>query len=229
MSIQLRNERISFFEGSEKFTILQISDVHIWWSNAIPAQLEKIIDETKPDLVALTGDYSDTPVGATIFSRFMERVGEKYPVVFIGGNHDTWWGNRILKRIVNVPNCTYVDRDFFSMETKSGRRLHVGSPAHRALFDANKEDLNVLLIHNPEELRPADTENVNLVLAGHLHGGQIVLYKRKEAFYPGSFVFKHCSDRKQIGDTTLIVSRGAGDTFPIRIKCPKEVVLVTIE
>ncbi|RYY56396.1 MAG: hypothetical protein EOO09_06810 [Chitinophagaceae bacterium] len=229
MAIQIRNETISLFDGRDKFSILQISDVHIWFSNAIPDALEKIIENTKPDLIALTGDYYDTPRGATIFSRFMQKTGSRYPVVFIGGNHDIWWGNRVFRRVTEVSNCTYVDRDFFSMQTQGGRRINVGTVTHRELFDRHRDDINILLVHNPEELRPADTGHVDLILAGHLHGGQIVFYKKDKTYYPGALLFRHCSDRKQINDSTLIVSRGAGDTFPIRINCPKEVVLVTME
>lgn len=48
----------------------------------------------------------------------------------------------------------------------------------------------------------------DLVLAGHLHGGQLV--------------------RFELGPTTLIVSRGAGDSLPLRWRCPREVVLCEI-
>lgn len=229
MAIQIREELLTLFNGRDSFNILHISDVHIWWSNIIPDQLEKIIETTRPDLIALTGDYYDTPQGARIFSRFMQKIGKSYPVVFIGGNHDVWWGNRMFQRFVESTGCTYAGTDSLSLITAAGNRINVGSRNHLALFDKYKDETNILLVHNPEELVPADTSNVHLILAGHLHGGQIVLFRKNNSFYPGSFAFKHCSDRKQLNHTTLIVSRGAGDTFPIRINCPKEVVLVKID
>lgn len=229
MALQIRHETLQVFGDGDRFTILQISDVHIWFSNAIPDELERIIREQKPDLVALTGDYSDTPAGTRIFRRFMEKIGNDFPVVFIGGNHDTWWGKKVFRIIEDVSNCIYVEHRFHQMKTRGGHPVNIGSKRHGPLYDRHKQDTNIMLIHNPEELRDSDMDHVNLVLAGHLHGGQIVLYKKDRTYYPGGLVFRHCSDRKQVNDTTLIVTRGAGDTFPIRINCPKEVVMVTIE
>ena len=72
-------------------------------------------------------------------------------------------------------------------------------------------------------------DGIDLILAGHLHGGQFILFKtNKNGHFPGSLVYRYCTDRRQLKHTTLIVRKGLGDTFPFRLNCAKEVIRVQI-
>jgi predicted MPP superfamily phosphohydrolase len=78
-----------------------------------------------------------------------------------------------------------------------------------------------MLAHDPRRLREAATLDVQLVLAGHTHGGQVVLpgmgavAARRFPVVAGEATEDHC---------TLFVSRGVGTVFvPVRINCPPEV------
>lgn len=85
-------------------------------------------------------------------------------------------------------------------------------------------------MHNPEKINDKELANIQVILAGHLHGGQFIFFKtKKKENFPGCLLYKHCSDRKQIHNTTIIVSKGLGDTFPFRLNCPKEMVKILIE
>jgi predicted MPP superfamily phosphohydrolase len=66
------------------------------------------------------------------------------------------------------------------------------------------------------------------VFAGHLHGGQCVLAMHRERLYPAAWFYRWHGLRFAEGRAVLLVSRGAGDTLPIRFNCPREVILCTI-
>jgi hypothetical protein len=85
----------------------------------------------------------------------------------------------------------------------------------------------VLVSHNPDILFEASAKGVDLVLAGHTHGGQIRI--------PGLPVLVRMSryrldeGRYRHGATELVVSRGLGTVgLPVRIVCPPEAVLLTL-
>jgi predicted MPP superfamily phosphohydrolase len=84
----------------------------------------------------------------------------------------------------------------------------------------------LLLAHDPRRLHEAAALDVGGVLAGHTHGGQIVL--------PGlgalaARKFPVAAGLVREGSTSMFVSRGIGTVYaPVRIGCPPEVSLVTL-
>jgi uncharacterized protein len=87
---------------------------------------------------------------------------------------------------------------------------------------------NVLLLaHTPMRLAEAATLAVPLVLSGHTHGGQIVL--------PGigavaAREFPVVAGTGRRDSTTIFVSRGVGTVYiPVRLNCPPEVALLTLQ
>lgn len=94
-------------------------------------------------------------------------------------------------------------------------------------FEA-QEGFKVLLDHHPENYKPyTKSRDIDLILSGHAHGGQIRLlgkglYGRSQGFLPkydgGLF------------DKKLVVSRGLANTLPIpRLWNPTELVLVELK
>jgi hypothetical protein len=85
----------------------------------------------------------------------------------------------------------------------------------------------ILLAHDPRRLTEAAELDVPAVLAGHTHGGQIVL--------PGVGAvarrsFPVLSGLGSRDNTWMFVSRGVGTIYvPIRINCPPEVAIVTLK
>ena len=229
MRISTREEKVSLFHGREQLSILHISDVHVWFSRRVLEELKRIIFKSAPDLIILTGDYYDTPKGARLFKAFMSEVADFFTIVFIKGNHDTLWGKKVFDQLLGIPNCFYVEDDPYSFVSPRGNKYNIGTWKHQSMFEDKRHEKNIVLIHNPEKLNILGLKYIDLVLAGHLHGGQFIFFTSNQSQYPGSLLYKYCTDRRQINDTTLIVSKGIGDTFPFRINCPKEVVRITIE
>ncbi len=229
MEIVQREEIIDYFGGHEHLTMLHISDIHLWFSTGILERLELLIKLNDPDLVAFTGDYYDFPVGARNFRDFLIRISSGITVIFIRGNHDRFYGKKTAQLLLNIQGATCVEKECFRYRSKSGFFYNITSWENRVRLKRIPGEKNIILIHNPERLNPEGFSNVDLILAGHLHGGQVIFFKtRNRRHFPGCLLYKFCGDRFQIDDTTLIVSRGIGDTLPIRINCPREIVKITI-
>ena len=86
-------------------------------------------------------------------------------------------------------------------------------------------DVQVLCAHNPRVWKTARRRGYDLVLAGHLHGCQVVAFEYRDRLFPGAIFYPYCYLSHQAGSTRLVVSRGVSDLVPIRWRCPREVVL----
>jgi hypothetical protein len=230
MEIVVRQEKINFFGGLENVSIIHISDIHLWYSTAILKKIEAIIISNDPDLIILTGDYYDLPRGAYNFREFLCKISQRHAVVFIKGNHDTIYGTKISNLLLDIPNCFSVENALYRYQSPQGHFYNITSWENKHNLPNNKNEKNIVLIHDPEKIKAKELSNIQLMLAGHLHGGQFIFFKTKNnSNFPACLFYKHCADRKQINNTTLIVSKGLGDTFSFRLNCPKEIVRITIE
>ncbi len=229
MTILQREETVDFYQGREAFTLLHISDIHVWFSNDILERLKAIIFQHDPELLVFTGDYFDFPRGAYLFRDFLIELSKSYKIVFVRGNHDFLYGSRIANLFMDIPKCHCVENSVFKYKSIKGYTYIFTSWDERHQLKDQNADRNIVLIHNPEKLNEKEMNGIDLILAGHLHGGQFVLFKTAtNAHFPGNLFFRYCTDRRELKDTTLIISRGAGDTFPFRLNCPREVVRIRI-
>jgi predicted MPP superfamily phosphohydrolase len=229
MPILLRQETLDFYNGREALIVLHFSDIHTWFSAELLEKLKAIIFENDPELLLFTGDYFDIPKGAHLFRDFLCEVSPAYPIAFIRGNHDFLYGPRIADLLLGIPNCNCVESDVYSFTSRKGFPYKITSWNNRRRLKNHTAEKNIVLIHNPEKLKENEMEGIDLILAGHLHGGQFILFKTAtNAHFPGSLFYRYCTDRKQLKDTTVIISKGLGDTFPFRLNCPKEIVKIRI-
>ena len=208
---------------------MHITDIHLWYSVRILETLEESIIRINPDLIILTGDYYDLPKGAHNFREFLSKVSLRHTLIFIRGNHDKMYGTGVSDLLLNIPNCFCVETSLYKHKSKQGCCYNITSWKNRNNLPNNSSEKNIVLIHNPEKIKENELSKIHLILAGHLHGVQFIFFKTKNSsHFPGNILYKYCLDRKQIMNTTLIVSKGLGDTFPFRLNCPKEIVLITI-
>lgn len=229
MKLSERKEQVTFFEGEEKLSLLHLSDIHLWFSCNVLDDIKSSIEKNDPEIIVLTGDYYDTPTGARNFRKFLKEISQKYFVIFILGNHDRIYGRKISDLLFGIYNCVYVGDSVIRYQSKKGYFYNITSWKNKDLLPEKEDEVNLVLMHNPEKIRRDELSNIDLILAGHLHGGQFIFFRRKNGSnFPGSLLYKNCCDRKMIDNTTLIVSKGIGDTFPIRWNCPKEIVNITI-
>ena len=108
-----------------------------------------------------------------------------------------------------------------------GIRFWTKRRADIAALARDASPMTILLAHDPRRLTEAAALNIPLVLSGHTHGGQIVL---PVAGPIAAQKFPTVAGIGRHGASTLFVSRGVGTIYvPIRINCPPEVALLTLQ
>ena len=92
------------------------------------------------------------------------------------------------------------------------------------------EAYTILLAHRPEDFDIYVNE-VNLVLSGHSHGGQIRFPFIGALVAPDQGIFPKYSDGLYSKDKTkMIISRGLGTSvIPIRINNPPEIIVIKLK
>lgn len=189
----------------------------------------------RPDIIMLGGDYVTWGGGRR--RRFVGPAAEAlaplsapHGVFAILGNHDdarempaalTARGIEVLKdartrlRIRGEP-LDIAGIQFWTRKVVDIERVIRGASTNL-----------VLLAHTPSRLPEATSLAIPLVLSGHTHGGQIVL--------PGlgavaAREFPVIAGTARQKTTTIFVSRGVGTVYvPVRLNCPPEVALLTLE
>ena len=211
-----------------------ITDVH--HSAVVPpddvTRAVTLLKEASPDLVVLGGDYVSffdrnyvAPV-AELLSPLASAPNGAFAVL---GNHDDERETpaALLSRGFNVL------KDQRTSLTINGERLDLAgirfwtrSASEVAGVLKGTGGTTILLAHDPRRLAEAASLDVQLVLSGHTHGGQVIV--------PGIGAvagrkFPVLSGYAMRENTALFVSRGVGTVYvPIRINCPPDVAVLTL-
>jgi len=176
--------------GVAGLRIVQISDLHIG-DRLGEDFLRRVVDRVnalRPDVVAITGDLVDGP--AHVVERALKPLADleaPHGVYFVTGNHEYYWGGRESVRMVKALGLTVLHNEHRVVEREGGAVVIGGIPdLHGKQFLADHEsrpDLvfagapegapRVLLAHQPRAVIRAAPHGVDLMLAGHTHGGQI--------------------------------------------------------
>jgi hypothetical protein len=213
--------RVSVHLGlGQPLLLLYASDLHLghWWTRRVPEQLCRAAQDARPDLILLGGDMADNPKALSRLGACIRALGELAPVYAVPGNHDARAG------ITDVRATVLAAGGHWLPDRPIEHPLRIDGAVDRAAFEGHR----LLCTHYPSVFPAARTAGYRVVLAGHLHGGQCVLATRGDRLYPAAWVHRWHGLRFAEGGSVMFVSRGAGDTFPLRFNCPREVILCAI-
>jgi predicted MPP superfamily phosphohydrolase len=101
-----------------------------------------------------------------------------------------------------------------------------GDALGQLLAQGKPDAFTILLAHHPQVFDAAAAAGIPLTLAGHTHGGQLMLTPRLGF---GPWLYRYWSGLYRQGASQLVVSNGTGNWFPLRIGAPAEIVLLTLE
>jgi len=95
---------------------------------------------------------------------------------------------------------------------------------------AGREPFTIALAHHPHAFDALADRGVELTLAGHTHGGQIMLTPPgwSERVGAGNLLFRYLWGEYRLGDSALYVNAGVGNWFPLRINAPAEIVQIRL-
>lgn len=213
--LEVREERVDFIV---RLRLLYISDLHLARRNCrqLEADLHRVLERAAPEITLLGGDLADDRGSFPVLGRLIKSALEYGPVGAVSGNHDHLVGRSRLRDYVLEQGGWWLED-----EKRTYRQVDFLGKAHQ--FRGRP---SILCSHYPTDFKAAREIGIPLVLAGHLHGWQIVWAQRGEYLYPGAWLSRWNGLRFERPESTLLVSRGVTDLFPLRWNCPREVLLV---
>jgi len=220
-SLLVREERLS--ARPDACRLLYVSDIHLrnGRSDTLCRQVLDSAARGNPDVVLLGGDLVDRPSELSKLSDLVARLRDAAPVLAIGGNHDRRTGlDRVREAVVHGGGQWIHDGSARVMH--GGRLLAISGPESAEHAEGH---VRVRCAHNPRIWKTSRHAGYDLVLAGHLHGCQLVGWEYGDRLFPGAIFYPYCFLSHQRGPARLVVSRGVSDLLPIRWRCPREVVL----
>ena len=222
LSPTLDGLRIGFLTDIHHSAMVPADDV----ANAVALTLS-----TNPDLIVLGGDYvtwGDREYVGPV-AELLKPLHAPNGVFAILGNHDD---DRDMAAALARNQFTVLKDQLTHLTLRGesldliGIRFWTRRPADIARIVRRAGETSILLAHDPRRLTEAAALDIQGVLSGHTHGGQVVL-PGVGAIARRNFPVIAGLARQQ--NTSMFVSRGVGTVYvPIRINCPPEVAVVTL-
>jgi predicted MPP superfamily phosphohydrolase len=227
----------------DNFRIVQISDLHNAEFGADNVRLLEKIREQNPDIIVITGDIVDSRrTNLSIALSFAEQAVQIAPTYYVPGNHEGRLNYRFIsKSLQNVGVIPLLDKRISL--TRQGEKISLlgliddncrpKGTTEDALISLMEEtdSYTLLLSHRPTFFDDYVASGADLVLTGHIHGGQFRLPFIGGLYAPGQGLLpKYDAGLFTEGQTNMIISRGLGNSaFPFRINNRPEIVVVTLK
>ncbi len=239
------------------FRIVHLSDLHGAVYGERNEKLIQEIRKVRPDLIAMTGDMADdSKNGLPGLLQLCGMLAGEYPMYFCVGNHeqmlkeevregllgqlremgvcvlDNQW--RTISRkgaCIRIYGLTLPITYYKDLRREYQRGVHFTTEDVRGcLGEAAAGSFCLLLAHNPLYYPSYRGWGADLVLSGHIHGGIIHIPGLGGLLSPDlTFFPKYDAGHFMEDGRHLVVSRGLGNHFFVRVLNPPEVVAITLE
>lgn len=252
--IDITKYNLKYDKAEEPIRIVQLSDLH---SKPFKKVLKKI-DEIKPDIICITGDYiNDREKNKKKMLKYAKALVARAKVYYITGNHERRLENfdELMDELAEVGFIVLLNR--VSVYNDKGFEIDfLGLDENQANFDDYKarkkgtfeykdmspyfKQLNelggykIVLSHFPENFEGVKEMNYSqydfdLQLSGHAHGGQFCLPFIGPVYSPGQGLKPKYAKGSFGNRPKLIVSRGLGNAeFPFRLFNHPEINVINI-
>ena len=248
------------FPEGKTLTILQLADLHDWHFGKNGKRLLRAVKSVSPDLIVASGDMlvcKGGRVGMEHALSLLRTLAENWPVFASNGNHEErlkktqpsayefytnelrnagvhvldneaviWKKNGICLKIAGLSVTEKEERHYKESKELFKKRVM------KILAKKEKKaaDLTVLLAHNPEYIFEYAQTPVDLIFAGHYHGGIIRVPRFGGLVSPKLKLFPPFSRGEfYLDDSRMIVSGGLGcHTIPLRLNNIPEIPVLRI-
>ncbi len=211
--------------GVENFRIVQVTDSHVGATmngDDFYHYMEEI-NKTNPDIVVVTGDFVDDDTSYKDMVRSCEGLGildTKYGVYFVYGNHDKGYynyrsyGNKELREELQKNNVVILEDEGLDIVGniyllgRQDTQVRSRATAQSLMSEIDNDKYVVVLDHEPNDYDNEEEANMDLVISGHTHGGQVFPLQITDKLFGANDQIYGIEKRS---DTTFIVSSGIGD------------------
>ncbi len=223
--------------------IAHLSDLHEKSFGPDNRDLFSAVRRLAPDIICVTGDLVARSFQKHLNRPYTVRLAQELvkmaPVFFATGNHEKKLFGEMLPVLIRE-GVQIATGKMSSLDIR-GNLIRVAGMhdisidrnfyRHAAVFENVGEGYNIFLSHRPEHYHNLMHYNIDLLLCGHTHGGQVRFPLFGTFFMPGQGLFPRYLQGGFVNrNTTMIVSRGLGSSgYPtIRINNPPELVCITL-
>lgn len=225
------------------YKLAQISDLHMdhtWMTEERLLDLMELVNEQKPDAIAITGDFvTDEAIPfENSLVKALQMLNPRDNAVAVLGNHDHWTNATIVRRAISKSGITDLNNAVYTLR-RGDAMLHlcgvndIWENQHRldlVLQDLPADGAALLLAHEPDY---ADVSSqigrFDLQLSGHSHGGQVQVPFVGPVALP-YMAHKYPSGLYTVNGMYQYTNRGLGMVSPqVRVNCPPEITIFTLE
>jgi predicted MPP superfamily phosphohydrolase len=215
--------------------ILHLTDLHMCGTpdKAFYRHVVDRCNDWRPDLVAVTGDIVDSEKHhrwiLPVFGRLRWRIAG-YAIL---GNHDSWHRPDHTRRRLRRIGFRVLDNRWEQIDVDGKPMTVIGHEGpwflpEPALTDCPADVFRLLLSHTPDNIPWARKHGIDLVLAGHNHGGQIRFPLIGSVLVPSRYSRRYDCGVFEEPPTVMHVARGLAGQHPLRYNCRPEVTLLTL-
>ncbi len=211
-------------------SILHISDVHFVGTPDRPF-FRYVMEQCAawaPDLIAFTGDTVDSDTHHRWIVPMFGRLKSRYGSFAILGNHDIYFDTAMLRRRLGRAGMRVIGNGWTQIEVRGEPMVVIGNetPWVRPAPDLSAcpvGPFRLCLSHTPDNIPWARKHGIDLMLAGHVHGGQIRFPIIGSVVVPSGYGRRYDCGAFDEAPVVMHVSRGLGGQDPLRYNCRPEV------
>lgn len=223
------------------FRIGHISDLHFTGQlspDFYRFALEELV-ALRPDMIAITGDIIDKAHCLPWIEELLGDLRAPHGCFFVLGNHDKRIADPdIVRRLMEQSGWVDLGGRVHELDIHGQRVLLAGHEqpwfGGEASFGAGSPIgelgpvFRLALSHSPDAIDWAQKERVDLLLAGHTHGGQVRFPLIGPVIAPSWYGSQFASGVFYRKPTLMHVSRGLAGVHPLRFRCQPEIALLEL-
>lgn len=229
--------QVSRFLGGS-IRIAHISDLHV---NNNPSdhffkEVFSVLMETNPDVVFITGDFSDNSNCLYRLIPFLQQIQPTLGKFGVLGNHDFWGNHHEIRCELQSAGIVFPSSEGLEICHSRSQKIIIYGIEYPHLkpwpFKLNTLDpgaFNIALSHTPDNFFRLAKSNFDMIFSGHLHGGQWRFPFIGSVVSPSIFDRLFDQGHFQKHQTHMFVTSGIGNVWiPKRINCCPEILLVDL-